>query len=410
MNCQAETPAARATTNSSFRDRLRNEIIVPKRITKGRACSAKIGVCRSESHAIKSPVAAGVSPERRESIFEDFERGEGSRGRFEGSGLGLAISRRLVDLMGGSLALEDRPGGGSVFAFTVPLPACEDPAHEPGPRPAALAGVRALIIANSPFEAPAIAMRLAEAGAAVTRADGLESGLAALARAERPDLVIVDCALGPEATNRLALAARGAGAPKSLVLFSPFERRAFGETALKGFDGWLVKPVRARSLYERLAAEFHGGPPVAGGEVRRTESRRALIAEDNDINALIAEKALRRLGFEPVRAVDGEEAVRIAEPGGPNSVPFDLILMDLQMPGVDGLEATRRLRRREAALGVRRTPIVALTANGFDDERRSCGAAGFDAFLVKPFEFEGLSEAIRRVCGSLPPQGLPKAS
>ena len=92
-------------------------------------------------------------------------------------------------------------------------------------------------------------MRLAEAGASVTRAEGLDEGLAALARAERPpDVVIVDCALGPDATNRLAEAARAAGAPKSLVLFSPFERRAFGQTALKGFDGWLVKPVRARSL------------------------------------------------------------------------------------------------------------------------------------------------------------------
>ena len=220
------------------------------------------------------------------------------------------------------------------------------------PAPVALEGRRALIIANSPFEAPSIAARLAEAGASVTRAEGLESGLAALEEPSRPDLVIVDCALGPEATNRLAQAARAAGAPRSLVLFSPFERRAFGETSLQGFDGWLVKPVRVRSLFERLAAEFPerlrlSAPP---SQPQRAELRRALLAEDNDINALIAQKALRRLGFEVTRARDGDEALRLAAPTAPGaSSPFDLILMDLKMPGVDGP------RRHGGSAGMRRS-------------------------------------------------------
>ena len=176
---------------------------------------------------------------------------------------------------------------------------------------------------------------------------GAESGLAALAEPERPDLVIVDCALGPEATNLLARAARAAGAPRSLVLFSPFERRAFGQTSLAGFDGWLVKPVRARSLFERLAAEFPRERPARA----QKPGRRALIAEDNDINALIAQKALGRLGFDVIRAADGDEALRLAAPAPGAPPPFDLILMDLKMPGLDGLEATRRLRRLEAERG-----------------------------------------------------------
>ena len=108
------------------------------------------------------------------------------------------------------------------------------------------------------------------------------------------------------------MAARAAGAPQSLVLFSPFERRAFGETSLQGFDGWLVKPVRARSLFERLAEEFPSA--AASAETARARRRpprhprRALLAEDNDINAIIAQKALRRLGFEVVSARDGPEA------------------------------------------------------------------------------------------------------
>ena len=110
---------------------------------------------------------------------------------------------------------------------------------------------------------------------------------------------------------------------------------------------------------------------------------------------------MRRLGFETVRATDGEEAVRQAAPAGPGAPrPFDLILMDLKMPGIDGFEATRRLRRLEAAAAARRTPIVALTANGLADERDACEAAGFDAFLVKPFEFEDLGVTILRLCGA----------
>src|SRR5271157_3619943 len=261
------------------------------------------GVCvsveRGQDDAVRFRVidtGPGVPTDRRASIFENFEQGDGSDARrFGGAGLGLAISRELVALMGGALTLLDNPGGGSIFAFTVSLP--QDSAPEsagPGEvAPVELMGARALIIANSPFEAPAIAARLIEAGAKVARAEGLESGLAALREPQRPDLVIVDCALGPEATNRLARAARAAGAPKSLVLFSPFERRAFGQTSLTGFDGWLVKPVRARSLFERLAAEFPQRPAV---DRRRLEhegapTRRALLAEDNDINALIGQKA-----------------------------------------------------------------------------------------------------------------------
>ncbi len=363
------------------------------------------GVCvsveRGQEQALRFAVAdtgPGVPPERRAAIFEDFEQGDGSDARrFEGAGLGLAISRQLVGLMGGALTLDDNPSGGSVFAFAISLP--EVPSRvAAGPRDgkrAELKGARVLIVANSPFEAPAIAARLTEAGARVVRAEGLESGLAALAEAERPDLVIVDCALGPEATDRLARAARAAGAPKSLVLFSPFERRAFGQTSLAGFDGWLVKPVRARSLFERLAAEF----PRERLEEARSPRRRTLLAEDNDINALIAQKALARLGFDVVRALDGYEALRLAAPTPGAPAAFDLILMDLKMPGLDGLEATRCLRRLEFESRSPRTPVIALTANALEDERRACKAAGFDAFLVKPFEISDLAGEIERLCG-----------
>jgi signal transduction histidine kinase/CheY-like chemotaxis protein len=371
----------------------------------------KGGVCvtveRGEQGAARFSVidtGPGVPEDRRTAIFDSFEQGDGSHARrFEGAGLGLAISSELVRLMGGELTLADNPFGGSIFSFVVHLPECgavgvlaADETRWRSPH-----GTRALIIADSPFEAPAIEARLVEAGVSVERAQGLESGLEALSRPDKPEVVIVDCALGADATNQLAQAARDAGVRRSLVLFSPFERRAFGQTVLKGFDGWLVKPVRARSLFERVIWDSDPAPTPLSRLNSLRSARRALVAEDNDINALIAQKALRRLGFEVFRAVDGEAALRLASPiAALESRPFDVILMDLKMPGVDGYEATRRLRHLEAACGWSPTPIIALTASVFDERKGSPSAAGFDAFLVKPVEFSALAGTVERVCAT----------
>jgi signal transduction histidine kinase/CheY-like chemotaxis protein len=343
----------------------------------------------------------GVAPDRRTAIFEDFEQGDGSNARrHEGAGLGLAISRRLVSLMGGDLALVDAAGVGAAFGFAVALPEAPRSLVAPGDSAAPrLDGRRALIIAQSPFEAPALAARLAEAGATVVRAEGLEDGLKALSLSPPADVVIVDCALGVEATNRLAIAARAAGAPQSLVLFSPFERRAFGQNSLRGFDGWLVKPVRARSLFERLAGEFPSPPapapaPAPLPAVGRRLAR-ALLAEDNEINATIAQKALRRLGFEVVRAQDGHAAMSLGAAAARGEAPrFDVILMDIKMPGLDGLEAARGIRRAERDCGARPTPMIALTANAMEEDRRACLGAGLDDFLTKPVELARLAGAI----------------
>ena len=341
----------------------------------------------------------GVAPDRRAAIFEDFEQGDSSNARrYEGTGLGLAISKRIVSLMGGDLSLADNAGGGAAFSFAITLP--EDSAAQPVAADASskLVGRRALIIAHSPFEAPAMAARLKEAGAAVSRAEGLEEGLRALSLGPQPDVVIVDCALGVEATNRLALAARAAGAPRSLVLFSPFERRAFGQTSLQGFDGWLVKPVRARSLFERLAGEFPAPPMLVQPHAPIAPTRRlarALLAEDNEINATIAQKALRRLGFDVVRAHDGLEAAALGEAAARGDSPrFEIVLMDIKMPGLDGFEASRGIRAAERQAGARPTPIIALTANAMEEDRRACLSAGIDDFLTKPVDLARLAEAI----------------
>lgn len=340
----------------------------------------------------------GIPEDRRSAIFEDFEQGDGSASRkFEGTGLGLAISRRIVGKMGGRLVLDHTGEHGSVFSFAIELPSAEQATSVEAPT---LTGRKALIVGQSPFEAPYLGERLAAAGAQAIRATSVEAAIETLERKPVPDIVIVDCAMGEEATRRLAGAARAAGVARSLVLFSPFERRAFGQNSLNGYDGWLVKPVRSGSLIARLAGE-------AGRAARdieeTTDTRlslprrglRVLIAEDNEINALLARKHVERLGGAPTRARDGMEAVQLAHMAMTGErEPFDVVLMDIRMPGIDGLEAARHIRQAETETRSRRVRIIALTANAFEEDRKATADAGIDDFLTKPVDVAELARAL----------------
>jgi CheY-like chemotaxis protein/anti-sigma regulatory factor (Ser/Thr protein kinase) len=353
----------------------------------------------------------GVPEAAREVIFDEFEQGDASATRRHGgAGLGLAISRRLVQEMGGELALTDTSVAGSIFTLTLPAPTARQAPSD------FLAGQNILVVADSRFEAPYLAETLIGAGAAPTiiRGDEAESLLqrdalirprfAALPSPPRGkmdashvceptfDAVIVDCALATEVVARAALAARAAGVDRLLLLFSPLERRVFGEAALRDFDGWLVKPVRAASLASRLSSDAAQAPAaVAGAPMRSLAGLRALVAEDNDINALIVTRCLEKLGAQATRARDGAEAVALAEAAvAGNDSRFDVVLMDLFMPECDGIEATRRIRMAELRARAPRTPIVALTASAFEEDARAARAAGVDAVLHKPFEFATL--------------------
>jgi len=340
----------------------------------------------------------GVPEHRRAAIFEEFEQGDGSTTRRHGgTGLGLAISQRLVERMGGRLTLEASSCEGSTFAFTLPLRIADRP--EP-PAATQLAGRRALIVAASPFEAPYLGARLAEAGAVVTHVEGEAAALAHLDASQAPpDLVIVDCALGEGTTHRIGEAARAAGVARSLVLFSPFERRALGRNPVQDFDGWLVKPVRSRSLLARLAPEEQEA--VAQGDILHLQApprftgREILLAEDNDINALLATRHFEKLGATVTRAIDGEAAVAYAlsafEGWRP---PFDAIFLDIRMPGLDGIEAARQIRRAEAAAQLRPTRLIALTADAFDKNGAAAKAAGIDEVLLKPVDLDKITRAL----------------
>jgi CheY-like chemotaxis protein len=183
------------------------------------------------------------------------------------------------------------------------------------------------------------------------------------------------------------------------VLFSPFERRAFGQNSLRDFDGWLVKPVRSQSLLARLGNDPTALIPEDSADdpqpMLPPRGLEILVAEDNEINALIARKHLERLGARVTRARDGEEAVAFAAKALRGESPaFDAILMDIRMPGLDGHEATRRIRKLEIEANKPRARIVALTANAFDEDRQACLAAGIDDFLTKPVDIAKLAQGL----------------
>jgi signal transduction histidine kinase/CheY-like chemotaxis protein len=345
----------------------------------------------------------GIAPEQQARIFGEFEQADGGAGRkFGGTGLGLAISRRIVDLMGGRIEVTSDVGAGATFRVSLPLPRAEA-ADEAPFAPPDLTGHWALLVAATAVEASLIERRLRRWGASVVRC---EPGVAAGMVGERAwDAVLVDHAVG-DTTATVFIGAIGEAIARRIVLIAPAERHRLATLKDAGFTGYLVKPVRAASLKARLSDAhdaFEAGSAPTGIEAPRPAARlpavaprslSILVAEDNEINALLTRVLLGKLGHRPAVVASGASALdswRAAQAGG---APYDLVLMDVQMPGLDGIEAARRMRACEAQAGVPRTPIVALTANAFPEERAACLAAGMDAFLVKPLDAERLAATL----------------
>lgn len=332
----------------------------------------------------------GVPVSAQTTIFEDFAQADSSATRRDGgAGLGLAISQRLAGSMGGALVLRESSAQGATFELTLPAPAAGDAAST-----TSLTGKKIAIIAQTRFEAPFLAMTLRAYGANVDIFDvaSASTGLRTVG-APAYDAAIIDCAPGAERLRSLAAAARAAHVSRLFLLFSPLERRAFGETALRDFDGWLVKPVRAATALARLtSAPTKTRAPAATETPRTLAGLKVLVAEDNDINALILVRHLGKLGAEVDRAHDGVEAVTRA-----TTQAYDLIVMDLFMPELDGRDATRAIRVHEAQTQSSRTPILALTASAQEEDRRAARAAGVDAFLTKPVDFITLAAMLEEM-------------
>jgi signal transduction histidine kinase/DNA-binding response OmpR family regulator len=344
-----------------------------------------------------SDTGIGISLQDQARIFLEFEQADRSSTRkFGGTGLGLTISNRIVESMGGAIAVESAPGQGSTFRVTVALPSADE-AGIPALAVPDLRGSDILIIAPALTEASLIARHLQRWGA-YTKIVPDEKVAAAILPERIWSALLVDHVLGTEAGRELAHAA--ASVPQRIVLVTPAMRTELGALKAAGFTGYLIKPVRAASLAARLSTNdgFESGgvsdiaePPSAahaGGGLS------ILVAEDNDINALLTRALLIKLGHHPTVAANGAAAINCWLAARAGRAPFDRILMDLHMPGMDGLEAARRIRANEAEIGMSRTPILALTANASAEDREACLAAGMDGFLVKPLDRERLAAAL----------------
>jgi PAS domain S-box-containing protein len=354
----------------------------------------------------------GIAPEAQQRLFQSFTQVDASTTRkYGGTGLGLAISRRLAELMGGRLWVESVPGAGSTFRFTIRAPKVELPLVPVPSPPPSVRGRRLLVVDDNATNRRILVTMASRWGLETVAVAGAAEALASLQAATAFDVVVTDMEMPGEDGVALAREIRrrlGERAPPIGLLSSLGRRESGCEAGL--FAATLTKPARHSQVHDAIASAIasvaarHGdagaarspdAPPSSGGPdaPRATAHRpeRILLAEDNPVNQKVAGHMLGRLGYRVDVASNGLEAVEAVE-----RQPYDVILMDMQMPEMDGLEATRRIVARHPD-PASRPWIVALTANALQSDVEACRAAGMDDFVTKPVTVAALQGALARV-------------
>jgi two-component system sensor histidine kinase/response regulator len=368
----------------------------------------------------------GIAPDRLGQLFEPFTQADASTTRrYGGSGLGLAISRHLTHAMGGRIHAASVPGVGSTFSFTVVMETVDQVARPEADFLRSLAGARALIVDDNETNRQILLAQLAGAGMTCeTATDGLEAmaRLEAAARAGRPfEVAVLDLHMPGMNGEELCEAVKADPALTSVVLIllcSMTYTAAAADLRRMGFSGWATKPIGRLPLLRLIAASLsgidptrdqHPGPARSGSrpgdQPLSTPVRplKVLVAEDSRANQLVTAGLLGKMGHEVVIANNGNEAIDAFRAGD-----FDLILMDVQMPLMDGLGASRTIREFEAPRGTR-TPIVAVTAHAVKGDRERCLASGMDAYLSKPLRGLELARVIDGLCAGRPrDRGRPR--
>ncbi len=325
----------------------------------------------------------GVPEAMRERIFDEFTHADATdAARYDGAGLGLAVARRLAQAMGGTVSVSARPEGpGARFRFEAPFAPIRISRSGAGQGPAkGLSGVKVALRTSEPFTRRAAQAHVEARGGQIDTAGAVtlidHDGNLSLGACQ--PMLATPAVLGP-----------------SIILLRPQDRNLIDRYRAAGFAGYLIKPLRPQSVSERIRAVLglaaQGGQPDRPAEDDRVQSarfagRRVLLVEDNPVGSLLAATLLRREGCIVETAANGQEAVDAVR-----RARFDLVLMDMRMPGMDGPSATRALR----AAGDD-SPIVALTANAFAEDRKACLEAGMNDHLVKPLEVEALRAVLDR--------------
>jgi CheY-like chemotaxis protein len=352
-----------------------------------------------------SDTGIGMTRQTKEKLFEPFAQGDASTTRrFGGTGLGLVITKAYVELMGGTISVDSIPEVGTKITFTAVFEVPESTSHADK---TLLANKRILIV-----ESDAAKQRLLEnytrdwdmavvvasdAAQAIERlreaATGSEPFDFAIIAYELPDSD--GLALGHQFKHDTQLAS------VHLMLIASDDEPGLAERARGcGFEAYLTKPIVQSHVYDRLVAMQNAGMPAAKEAahletvrpVTTGSSKRILLVEDNAINVQVATRQLRYIGCQVTSVDNGKAAVEILE-----REQFDLVLMDCNMPVMDGYTAARHIRQNEATLGRHRTPIIAMTANAAESDRERCLAVGMDDFVSKPVVIEALQEVLDRI-------------
>ncbi|UGY18720.1 PAS domain-containing hybrid sensor histidine kinase/response regulator [Bradyrhizobium septentrionale] len=374
----------------------------------GVALIVEPGIWPNEISFLVRDTGIGIAPEAQQRIFREFEQADDRIARsYGGTGLGLSISDRIVKRMGGRITLASTPGSGSTFEVSIPL-AAADTGEANGFAAPDLTGQSIMLVAPHSIEVSLISRRLQRWGAQTCIVS--DTGVAEALLPERSwHAVLIDHTLGTAAMEAFARAAR-LHATHRIVMFTPATRQELSASETAMFTGYLVKPLRAASLAARLTASPEiTAPSLVGDQSLAIEALAEpapataaapdkglsiLVAEDNEINALLMRSLLTRLGHNVVITTNGEQAMESWLSATSAGTPYDLVLMDIQMPRLNGIETTKQIRGHEAGQSGRRTPILALTANTLVEDRYACFEAGMDGFLIKPLDREKLEEAL----------------
>ena len=356
---------------------------------------------RHEIHFAVRDTGIGISAEQFDRLFKVFSQVDASTTRrYGGTGLGLAICKRLAELMGGRIWAESELGKGSTFHFTIVADEVEAPTRSArDAQPHELTGKRVLIVDDNRNNRLLLKLQTERWGMFARETDSAKAALGWIGRGDPFDVALLDYQM-PEmdgiALARAIRAARGSGSPV-LILLSSVGQLATVEPAEAGFDAVLSKPLKLSHLRDRLL-ETVGTPsepaaapgePVPGGPSAAVRPLRILIAEDNEVNQKVARRLLERLGYDADIASNGREALARLE-----DATYDLVLMDVQMPEMDGLETSRAICARWPA--GQRPHIVAVTAEAMQGDREKCLAAGMEDYLVKPVMLDQLREVLAR--------------
>jgi PAS domain S-box-containing protein len=351
-------------------------------------------------HAEVRDSGIGIPAERMDRLFQAFSQVDSATTRrYGGTGLGLAISQRLIHMMGGRIWVESEVGKGSTFHFEIPAHSVETPTPATIGRSVArsLHGLRVLIVDDNPTNRWILHMQVESWGMVPVLAEGSRQALTLVEHGDEFALAILDLDMpdldGVELATEIRKV-RSEGELPILLLTSMDERRI--DLPAAGITGLLTKPVKSGPLFnavKNILADTRSlakPPPAAGGHALLAEEfpLRILIAEDNPVNQRVTALLLQRLGYQPVVVTNGVEVLSLLE-----REKFDVILLDVQMPEMDGLEAAREICRRYS--NGERPWMIALTAHAVEGDKTECLAAGMDDYLSKPLRSENLEHALR---------------